>query len=191
MAASKAVRKTLNAGQASLGLSITMPGPYQAPSAAPVGEPPLLDVPVGLPADVTANLATAPESRTAVMNGKMGELAQAREVLARQTQSVKLAQDAIAYWNTQLLSSNSTVRESAWQKMMAQLMQIKRLLPDMAIQEQTIARLEKDVAAERMLIDTWPAQAGLVGGSAYGAYPPTRFAGYAPRFINNPRHRFF
>lgn len=144
-----------------------------------------------MPSDVTASLATAPESRTAVMNGKAGELAQAKQVLDAQMQSVKLAQDAITYWNAQLLSSNSTIRFSAWQKIMAQLMQVKRLLPDMATQEQTIMRLEKDVAAERVLIDTWPTQAGLVGGYAGPAYGP-RFGGYAPRFIAyQPRPRFF
>lgn len=151
-------------------LSATL-GIGQASAAADV--PSLYSPSTALKADVTSDLSSAPESRTLVWNMKNNELSQAQATLSALGQSVQLAQKALAAWNTQLLSSNSMLRKEAWQRCFTQLMHVKRLLPQMDVQEATIARLKTEVAAERALIDTWPEQAGLVGGFA-GPMPRMR-----------------
>ena len=143
----------------------------------------MMQVPEGIPVDVTSNIATAPESKTAILNSKMSELQDARATLAALGQSVMLAQKSIQYWTPQLLSSNGNVRMDAVAKLFGQVMAVKRIMPQMSHQEHVIMRLEKETAALRVAIDTWPAQAGLVGG--VGGFPGEQTPHFS-RIIQRP-----
>jgi len=150
------------------GVTFTLPT-FGGPAAAPAsGGVPMLQVPEGIPVDVTSNLVTAPESKTAIRNAKSEELKQAQATMAALGQSIMVAQRAITYWVAMLLSENSTVREDANAKMMGQNMHIQRLLPQLTHQQHLIARLQKDIQALDHSIANWPANAGLVGGYGGG-----------------------
>lgn len=139
--------------------------------------------------DVTSNIATAPESKTLILNSKERELTEARATLQALGNAVQLAQGAITSWNPRLLSTNSDVRMDAAAKMFGQIMHVKRILPQMTQQEQVIQRLEKEIPALRLAIETWPSQAGLVGGYAYGG---VRSGGFIQRpsqyYVQRPRY---
>lgn len=160
---------------ASITATLSAPSAFTA-AAAPADAPPAYAIQPMVEADVGSNIATAPETKTLLLNSKTRELAEARATLQALGNAVQLAQGAINFWTPQLLSANGHVRQDAAAKLFSQLMHVKRILPQMDEQEAKIAKLEKEIPALRLAIDTWPSKAGLVGG--YAGPTPYRVGGY-------------
>lgn len=174
---------------ASIAASLGLPAAPVLPAlGADAGaEIPTYNFPSTLPADFTGSVATAPETKTLLLNSKMREQTEAQSTLQALGNAADLAKKSIEFYSGNLLSTNADVREQAVHKIMEQCMRIKPILPQMKLQEHTIERLQKEIPALRLSIDNWPNNAGLVGGYASHAShaPPithiSRNGGFIPR----------